>query len=152
MAGIPSLTNWAAQYYSNYVGSRHCFSRFYKPEKFSQDFKSRYWEFRLCVIEHCWNRATKYIPFSFRQAFSKRIHGGGLAFPLYQLDFLIFFCLQTSYYWNVPTLHLDTVTKGTRFSAFYLTCKCIKRVFSLNIKVHTGIIFDWAEKTMDEKW
>ena len=69
----------------------YCFSRFYKPEKFSQDFKSRYREFRLCVIEHCWNRATKYIPFSFRQAFSKRIHGGGLAFPLYQLDFLIFF-------------------------------------------------------------
>ena len=94
--GVAALRNGAhispaLQYYSNYVGSRHCFSRFYKPEKFSQDFKSRYWEFRLCVIEHCWNRATKYIPFSFRQAFSKRIHGGGLAFPLYQLDFLIFF-------------------------------------------------------------
>lgn len=48
MACIPSLTNVAAQYYSNYVGSRHCFSRFYKPEKFSQDFKSRYWEFDEC--------------------------------------------------------------------------------------------------------
>ena len=112
MAGIPSLTNWAAQYYSNYVGSRHCFSRFYKPEKFSQDFKSRYREFRLCVIEHCWNRATKYIPFSFRQAFSKRIHEGGPQVPTLPIRLSHIFFLSP----NLPLLECSHV--ALRYSSW----------------------------------